>query len=145
MAGPNKILEILNDMYKVIKGKYPLIFYHEDIIKSALVYKALYYIEFGKLIHIVDVLKEFNGDINLTDPGYSCLTLALERLFGKIKYIHLNKAFHYAYGCFYKKYKKGRGYCYVLPENMTGHYMKNSPLLGYISGLIWSINHSSQY
>ena len=111
MAGPNKILEILNDMYKVIKGKYPFIFYHEDIIKSALVYKALYYIEFGKLINVADVLKEFNGDINLTDPGYSCLTLTLERLFGKIKYIHLNKAFHYAYGRFYKKYKKGRGYC----------------------------------
>ena len=103
MAGLNKILEILNDMYKVIKGKYPFIFYHEDIIKSALVYKALYYIEFGELINVADVLKEFNGDINLTDPGYSCLTLTLERWFGKIKYIHLNKAFHYAYGRFYKK------------------------------------------
>ena len=74
MTAPNKILEILNNMYKVIKGKYPFIFYHEDIIKSALVYKALFYIEFGELINVADVLKEFNGDINLTDPGYGCLT-----------------------------------------------------------------------
>ena len=90
-------------------------------------------------------MEEFNGDISLIDPGDGCLTFTLERLFGKIKFIRLHNAFHYAYGRFYTKYKKGRGYCYVLPENMTTYYSKNSPLLGHLSGLIWSIIHSSEY
>ena len=57
MTAPNKILEILNDMYKVIKGKYPFIFFHEQILKSALVYKTLYYIEFGELISVLTFWK----------------------------------------------------------------------------------------
>ena len=46
MVDPNKILEILNVMYKGLKNKYPFI--HEQIIKSTVVYKILYYIEFGE-------------------------------------------------------------------------------------------------
>ena len=145
MVNPNKILKILNDLYEVYKNKYPFIYFPEQIIKSALVYKTLYYIEFGGFISVKDVLKEYNGEIGLIGPGDGCFTFILERLFGKIRFFHLHSAFHDAYGRFYTKYKKGRGYCYIIPKRMTTPCLKNSPLLGNISGLIWSIYHRSEY
>ena len=143
MVAPNKILEILNGMYKDLKNKYPFI--HEQILKSTIAYKILYYIEFGKVISVKDVLEEYDGEIGLIGPGDGCFTFILEKLFGEIRFFHLHSAFHDAYGRFYTKYKKGRGYCYVIPKNMTTPCLKNSSILGHLSSLFWSIIHSSEY
>ena len=110
-----------------------------------MIYKLLYFSEFNKLITINEILDLYDGEIGLIGPGNGCLTYILERLFGKINFFHLHSAFHDAYGRFFMKYKRGRGYCYVIPENTTTHCLKNSSLLGHISGLIWSIIHSSEY
>ena len=91
------------------------------------------------------MLDLYDGEIGLIGPGNSCFTQVLERLFGKFKCCHLHSAFYDAYGRFFIKYRLGRGYCYVIPKNMTTHWLKNSPIFGHVSGFIWSAINSSKY
>ena len=143
MVDPQLALNYLKENFTDIKSLNPKI--NDQILKSATVYKLLYFSEFNKIITVDEILNTFDGEIGLIGPGNGCFTYTLETLFGKIKCCHLHSAFHDAYGRFFMKYKRGRGYCYVIPKNMTTHCLKNSPLLGHISGLIWSIIYSSEY
>ena len=143
MVNPQFALKYLKENFMNIKSLNQSI--NDQILKSAIVYKLLYFSEFNKLITINEILDLYDGEIGLIGPGNGCLTYILERLFGKIKCFHLHSASHDAYGRFFMKHKRGRGYCYVIPKNMTTHCLKNSPLLGHISGFIWSIIHSSEY
>ena len=116
----------------------------DQILKSAMVY-TLYFSEFNKTITIDEILDLYDDEKGLLGPVNGCFTHILERVFGKFKCCHLHSAFHDAYGCFFTKYRMGHGYCYVMPENITTHCLKNSPILGHISGFIWSITNSSKY
>ena len=84
------------------------------------------------MIKINDILELYDGEIGLIGPGSGCFTHILEKLFGKIKCCHLHSAMHDAYGRFLIKYQRGRGYCYVIPENITPYCFKNSPISGHI-------------
>ena len=97
------------------------------------------------MLTISEILDLYDGEIGLLGPGNGCLTKILEKLFGKIKCCHLHSCFHDAYGRVFTKYQRGRGYCYVLPENITPHCLKNSPIIGHISGFIGSIVISNKY
>ena len=143
MVSPQFALNYLKENFRNVKSLNQSI--DDQILKSAIIYKLLYFNEFNKLITINEILDLYDGEIGLIGPGNGCFTYILERLFGKIKCCHLHSAFHDAYGRFFMKYQRGRGYCYVIPENMTTHCLKNSPLLGHISGFIWSIIYSSEY
>ena len=143
MVNPQFALNYLKENFRNVKSSNQSI--DDQILKSAIIYKLLYFSEFNKSISINEILDLYDGEIGLIGPGNSCFTYILERLFGKIKCCHLHSAFHDAYGRFFTKYQRGRGYCYVIPENMTTHCLKNSPLLGHISGFIWSIINSSKY
>ena len=143
MVNPQFVLNYLKENFMDIKSLNQSI--DDQILKSAIVYKLLYFSEFNKLITVNEILDSYDGEIGLIGPGNGCFTYTLERLFGNINFFHLHSAFHDAYGRFFTKYQRGRGYGYVIPKNMTTHCLKNSPLLGHISGLIWSMIHSREY
>lgn len=47
--------------------------------------------------------------------------------------------FHDAFGRFYNRYLKGRGYCYTF--NCGNRFLKKSPLFGHITGIMyWLFN-----
>ena len=98
-----------------------------QILKSVLIYQCLYYTEFHTLLSVDDILLYNENEIGFIGPGNGCTTGVLEKLFGKFKCCHVHSALHYAYGRFYTKYKKGRGYSYVLKK--APKFLKTSSLL----------------
>ena len=47
--------------------------------------------------------------------------------------------FYDAFGRFYNRYRRGRGYCYVF--NCGNRFLKKSPLFGHIAGIVyWLFN-----
>lgn len=143
MVNPQFALNYLKENFKNVKSLNQSI--DDQILKSVIIYKLLYFSKFNKLITIDEILDLYDGEIGLISPGNGCITYVLERLVGRFRCCHLHSAFHDAYGRFYVKYQKGRGYCYVIPENMTTHYFKKSPLFGHITGFVWSVLNSSNY
>lgn len=125
-----------------IKGKYQ----EEDrqILRSALIYQQLYKIHFGKTIYVATILDEYGGEIGKIGPGDGCLTnQVLEKMFGSIDICHMHSAFHDAYGRFFKKYEKGRGYTYAIQEKNSPRWVKKCSLLGHITGFIWCVKNYS--
>ena len=86
---------------------------NQEILKSALVFQYLALKHLNALITIDDILSENHGETGLIGHGNSCITHCLERLCGGSEIFHLHSALHDAQGRFYKKYRKGRGYCYA--------------------------------
>ena len=114
-----------------------------QILKSVLICQCLYYNEFHAVVSIDDILLDNENGIRLIGPGNGCTTGVLEKLFGKFKCCHVHSALHDAYGRCYTKYKKGRGYSYVLKKSPK--FLKTSLLFGHIAGFIWSIKNSSKF
>ena len=143
MTNPQFALNHLKENFMKIKKLNQNI--DDQILKSVMIYKLLYFSEFNKVLTLSEILDLYDGEIGLIGHGNGCLTKILEKLFGKIKCCHLHSCFQDAYGRFFTKYRRGRGYCYVLPENITPYCPKKSPILGHISGFIWSIFNSHRY
>ena len=116
-----------------------------QILRSALVYQKLHLIHFNKIIHIQNILDEYDGEIGKIGPGDGCLTnLFCEKLFGSIDICHMHSAFHDAYGRFYTKYNAGRGYLYAISEKYTPKWVRKYALLGHITGFLWCIKNKNQ-
>ena len=112
---------------------------NDVILKSALVYQYLILKNLREYITIDEVLEENNGEIGLIGPGNGCTTHLLERISGCCDILHSHSILHDAYGRFYNRYSKDRGYTYVIPENISPNWVKRSPICGQISGLIYCI------
>ena len=80
MVNPQFVLNYLKENFMDIKSLNQSI--DDQILKSDIVYKLLYFSEFNKLITINEILDLYNGEIGLIGPGNGCLTYILERLFG---------------------------------------------------------------
>lgn len=95
--------------------------------------------------HDVD-FNNINLDFNdfkkfgLIGPGDSCLTSILERLFGKFPSMRLHAILHDAYGAFYRSTGKSNGYFYRSRKKNLAHFVKNSPLIGHITGIFYCYN-----
>ena len=138
---PSKVLEYLNNTFFLVQEKYENI--NIQILKSAMIYQYIYFCEFQDYITIEKILVEQHGEIGLIGPANGCCTSILEKLFGKFKCCHMHSAFHKAYGRFYSKYRRGRGYCYVLKR--TPKWIKKSPIFGHLTGFIWSMFNSNKF
>lgn len=131
----NEVIEYVNFFFQETKQQYNNL--NDVIIKSALEYQYLYLKNFKTYISIEEVLELNNNEIGLIGPGNGCLTHFLERIFNRYNKLHSHSILHDAFGRFYGKYSKGRGYLYTIPERMTPNFLKRSPLCGQISGLIY--------
>ena len=78
MVNPQFALNYLKENFMNIKSLNQSI--NDQILKSAIVYKLLYFSEFNKLITINEILDLYDGAIGLIGPGNGCLTYILERL-----------------------------------------------------------------
>ena len=141
-------MEELENMLHHVKVTLPLFtsLYPEidpQILKSCIVYQRLYGKAFKQQILVPEILNLYDQEIGKIGPGNGCMTSVCEKLFGNNNHCHQHSCFHDAYGRFYEKFKKGRGYCYAIPEKYTTNFMKKSALLGHITGFYWSIKHSS--
>ena len=106
---PSKVLEYLDSTLSLVQQKYEK-YINIQILKSAMIYQYIYFCEFQEVITKENILVEQHGEIGLIGPANGCCTNILEKLFGKFKCCHMHSAFHDAYGRFYSKYKRGRGY-----------------------------------
>ena len=131
----SEVIEYVNHFFEETKQKHKNV--NDIILKSALVYRDLYYRNFKTHISIDDILELNNNEIGLIGPGNGCLTHILERVFGGSHILHSHSILHDAFGRFYDHYSLDRGYTYVIPENRTPKWVKRSPLCGQISGLIY--------
>ena len=138
---PKNALKYVSDTLFCVQAEHRKI--NEQILKSVLIYQCLYYNEFHTILSVDDILLEHENEIGLIGPGNGCTTGVLEKLFGKFKCCHVHSALYDAFGRFYTKYKKGRGYCYVLKK--SSKFLKTSPLFGRITGFVWSIKNSSKF
>ena len=78
-----------------------------------------------------EVYEELIKDgIGLVGPGDRCLTAILHKLFGWHPYIRCHGILHDAYGQFYNRYGKGKGYTYAIDESKTYHWMKKMHVFG---------------
>ena len=110
---------------------------NDVILKSALVYQYLHIINHEEYISIDDVLELNKNEIGLIGPGNGCLTWFLEKILNQSDIIQSHSILHDAFGRFYAHHSLDRGYTYIIPENRTPKCIKNSPLCGQISGLIY--------
>ena len=89
-----------------------------------------------------EVYKELIHDgIGLIGPGDGWLTAILHKLFGWHPYIRSHGILHDAYGQFYNRYGKVKGYMYTINEKKTYPWMKKCMFLGQITGLYYCIKN----
>ena len=132
-----EVVNFVNRFFPEEQKNYPEL--NEVILKSVLVYQYLYLQHFNEIITIDRVLKLNNGEIGLIGPGNGCTTHFLERVLGWSHICHEHSIIHDAFGRFYLRYGKGRGYTYLY-ENAP-KWMKRSPLAGQVCGLDYWIWH----
>ena len=112
----------------------PILPRQECMIKSIVIFTYLYekHYNYKELI---------NDGIGLIGPGDGCLTAILHKLFGWHPYIRSHGILHDAYGQFYNRYGKGKGYMYTISATKTYPWMKKCMFLGQITGLYYCIKN----
>ena len=114
---------------------------HETKMKSILVFTYLYD-EFYDDEIPEDVYKELiNDGIGLIGPGDGKLIAILHKLFGWHPYIRSHGILHDAFGQFYNRYGKGKGYMYTISASKTYYWMRKCMFLGQITGLYYCIKN----
>jgi len=102
------------------------------MIKSALCYQFLYKKYFRKNLDLQEII--YCNDLNMGKIGPSDLTFET-----RSKVMQNHAIFHDAFGRFYNRYGKGRGYCYTF--NCESRFLKKSPIFGHITGIVyWLFN-----
>ena len=123
----------------IIKHGMQMLPRYETNIKSILVFTYLYNKFYDDKIP-EDVYKELiNDGIGLIGPEDGCLTAIFHKLFGWHPYIRSHGILHNAYGQFYNRYEKGKGYMYTISASKTYPWMKKCMFLGQITGLYYCI------
>jgi len=127
----NQLFEFVSDRYQLAKQRLNQV--EDRIVISILVYQYLSFLyEVHPIPNVEDIYCIENGDIGLIGPGHGCLTVLFECLCQKSKVFKLHAVLHDAFGRFYKRYKKSRGYCYAFSHQKA--WLSSSPLLGHLSG-----------
>ena len=92
-------------------------------------------------------LREIYGkhpDLGLIVPGQGPLINFLEKLFGSSKTFKTHAMLHDAFDNFYLDFEEGPGYAYASPLWLP-HYLRDKPLLGQISGLLFCLTTDFSY
>ena len=129
---------MLREIVLYVNMLYPKYKHLEDriiqpcVVKSALCYQFLYKKYFRKNLDIQEII--CCNDYNMGKIGPSDLTFET-----RSKVIQNHGIFHDAFGRFYIRYRKGRGYCYTF--NCGNNFLKKSPMFGHITGILyWLFN-----
>ena len=134
-----KFNEIMIDVEKnmdLIVEQYPD--YHEQILKSALVYQYLH-CKYFKLNMPINAIIELEPSIGLTGPGDGLLAKFLQNTLGWSQLIQTHSILHDAFGRFYLRHEKGRGYMYSHKPKFTNDEDKRTCYKGQISGLLYCL------
>ena len=136
-------------MFSLVK-EYVCHFLHEEckirpaynirVIKAALVYQCLYLNYIGDMKSLDDILIK-HSDIGLIGLANGYLTQVLGLCLNKSQVFCTHAILHYAYGRFHVDYQQGLGYCYALKLKYVPRFVRSSPLLGHITGLLFCISH----
>ena len=112
--------------------------YHEQILKSALVYQYLHR-KYFKLNMPINAIIELEPSIGLTGPGDGFLAKFLQNTLGWSELIQTHSILHDAFGRFYLHHGKGRGYMYSHKSKFTNDEDKRTCCKGQISGLLYCL------
>ena len=137
MVSPSKCLKHLKMHFPQMQAKYPDI--NLQMLKSATVYELL------TLEYLIKYVPLPDNEIRLVRLGNLCLTHKLECLLGKHKCCPLHSTMHDVFGRFYNEHMLRPGYGNALNEIRAPKRLKTCPLLGHVSGLIWSIHSRNRY
>ena len=117
----NTIVNYVNFYYpitkKILNNKN--IFFSESFIKSALIYRYLYEVNFKKNINIENILYILNDTFIKSNS----------------RVLNNHLIFYKAFKSFYDRYKIGRGCVYVFDSPIK------SEVLGYLTGILYWIFH----
>ena len=117
----NTIVNYVNFYYpitkKILNNKN--IFFSENFIKSALIYRYLYEVNFKKNINIENILYILNDTFIKSNS----------------RVINNHLIFYKAFKSFYDRYKLGRGCVYVFDSPIR------SEVIGYLTGILYWIFH----
>ena len=94
--------------------------YHEQILKSALVYQYLHR-KYFKLNMPINAIIKLEHSMGLTGPGDGLLAKFLQNTLGWSELIQTHSILHAAFGRFYLRYEKGRGYMYSHKSKFNQH------------------------
>ena len=123
------------------KSKLPILPKTECKIKGIIIFTYLHKKNFNTGLPD-EVYEELIKDgIGLIGPGNGCFTALLHRLFGWHPYMKSHGILHDAYGQFYNKYHRDKGYMYTIDESKTFNWMKKCMFLGQITGLYYCIKN----
>ena len=117
----NTIVNYVNFYYpitkKILNNKN--IFFSENFIKSALIYRYLYEVNFKKNINIENILYILNDTFIKSNS----------------RVLNNHLIFYKAFKSFYDRYKIGRGCVYVFDSPIK------SEVIGYLTGILYWIFH----
>ena len=123
------------------QSKLPILPHTECKIKALIIYTYLYEKHFNSGLPDGVYHELIKDGIGLIGPGDGCLTAILHKLFGWHPYIRSHGILHDAYGQFYNRYGKGKGYMYTISASKTYPWMKKCMFLGQITGLYYCIKN----
>ena len=106
-----------------------------DILKSALIFQYLQLKHYGIHLSIQEILETAGDDIGLIGPSKGLISWILQKIFKHSFVMRTHAIFHDAFGRFYEKYQKDRGYTYAFKN--APNIFKRSMFCGQISGLIY--------
>ena len=109
-----------------------------QILKACLTYQFLYN-KYVKLFISINEILEMEPDLGLTRPDNGCLTYILQNTLGMSSLIPTHSILHDAFGRFYIRHGKKRGYIYAKPSKRSNDYDKKNYYKGHVSGLLYCL------
>ena len=111
---------------------------NEQILKSALVYQCLYRHYFKINLPLNQIIR-IENNMGLIGPDDSLLTTFLQNTIGWSNLFKTHAILHDAFGRFYIRHGKGRGYIYYSKSVLSSDRDKRNCYKGPINGILFCL------